>query len=101
MEFLKKKKDFEKVYKKGKFLKGNFFHFKILENNLNITRFGLVVSNRISNKATIRNKLKRRMREIVRKLEKPGFDIVIIAQKKALDTDFWGLKKEIEQIILK
>jgi len=44
---LKKKKDFEKVFKEGKSFKNNFLIVKINENNLNFPRFGFVVSKKV------------------------------------------------------
>ena len=79
---LTKKKDFEAVFKKGKSVKNSFLIFKILNNNLKENRFGFIVSKKISNKATIRNKIKRRLRAIIAK-ELGGIknykDIIIIA----------------------
>lgn len=78
---LKKKKDFEKVFKEGQSFKESFLYLKIKKNNLKSSRFGFVVSKKISKKATIRNKIKRRLREITRiKLPfiKKGIDGVII-----------------------
>lgn len=79
-------KDFQRVFKKGKSISNseNFLYVKFIENNLPVSRFGFVVSNKISNRASIRNRIKRILREAVKKkfLElKPGLDVVIIAQK--------------------
>ena len=95
---LKKKKDFDRVFKKGKGFKEGFLFIKAAENGLETTRFGFVVSKTFSKKAVLRNKVKRKLREVVRNkasdLEK-GFDIVLVAMK--------GLEKknisEIEKII--
>lgn len=78
---LKKKRDFEKVFKKGKGFKGDFLFLKIVENNLKVSRFGFVVGKKFSKKAVLRNKIKRRLREQVRvKLPeiKTGFDGVLV-----------------------
>ena len=81
---LKLKKDFERIFKQGKGYKQNFLFLKVLENGLKETRFGFIVSKKISKKAVIRNKLKRRLREVIRdklKEEKirPGIDVVLTA----------------------
>jgi len=64
-----------------KFLKGEYFHFKIFENKLNYSRFGVIISNKISKKSFLRNKLKRIIFEKIR-LEKfhlkPNRDCLII-----------------------
>lgn len=63
---LKKKKDFEYVFKKGKGFKEDFLFVKLVKNNLKITRFGFVVGYKVSKKAVLRNKVKRRLRETVK-----------------------------------
>lgn len=63
---LKKKKDFENVFKRGKGVKENFLFFKWTNNNLKESRFGFVVGKKFSKKAVVRNRIKRRIREVVR-----------------------------------
>ncbi len=62
---LRRKKDFEEIFKKGRSFKESFLVLKILKNNLKVSRFGFVVSQKVSKKAVVRNKIKRRLREIV------------------------------------
>jgi len=83
---LKKKKDFEHVFKQGRGLKDGFLSLRFVKNNLNLTRFGFMVGQKVSRKAVVRNKVKRRLRELSRaKLRdiKKGFDVVVIAGKGA------------------
>ena len=85
---LKKKKDFEKVFKTGKGYKEDFLLLKIRENNLKTSRFGFVVSKKFSKKALIRNRIKRQLRELVKlKLSKikKGIDAVILTVPALLD----------------
>lgn len=94
---LKKKKDFEKVFEQGKGFKENSLYLKIKENNLEQPRFGFAVGKKFSVKAVERNKIKRKLREVVKK-EIPNFkkkvDAVIVVMP--------GLKeKEIEKTIKK
>jgi ribonuclease P protein component len=98
---LKKKKDFERVFKEGKGLKEDFLILKMSENNLSQSRFGFIVGRKISKKAILRNKLKRRLRELVRgKIEKikKGFDIIFIAQPGLENRDFWELEEILNKI---
>ena len=79
---IKKKKDFEVIFRNSKSLKSNLFIFKIAKNNLGLNRFGFVISQKVSKKATLRNKIKRRLTEAVKnelKKIKIGTDLVIIA----------------------
>jgi len=102
---LKKKKDFEKVYKKGKGFKQDFLFLKAIENDLEDTRVGIVVSTKVAKKAVERNLIKRRLREIIRKrLEeiKPGLDIVIITLKGInKKTSFQTIEETIDKLLLK
>jgi ribonuclease P protein component len=101
---LKKKKDFEKVLKDGKGFKEDFLLFKIIKNNLKISRFGFIISQRVSKKATVRNKLKRKMSELVKiKLEKikRGIDGTFIVFPGLENKDFWEIEGIIEKIFTK
>ena len=92
---LKTKKDIERVLARGKFFKEDFLILKIIENTLPGNRFGLIVSKKVSKKAVIRNKIKRRLRAIIAKKNKKlkkGADILLIAcpgqeAKNFLETD--------------
>jgi len=96
---LKKKKDFERVFKKGKGFKEDFLFVKLIKNNLKITRFGFVVGYKVSKKAVVRNKAKRRLREAVKselpKIRK-GLDVALVAGKGLETKDF----KEIQVIVV-
>ncbi|MEA3453145.1 MAG: ribonuclease P protein component [Patescibacteria group bacterium] len=102
---LKKRKDFERAHKEGKGFKQDFLFLKVIENKLENTRIGIVVSTKIAKKATERNLIKRRIREIMRKrLEeiKPGLDIVIITLKGInKETSFKEIEEVIDKLLLK
>lgn len=102
---LKKDKDFELVFKRGKAFNGKFLFLKIIKrNNLEVSRFGLVVGTKISKKATIRNKIKRRLRDIVRKRLgdiKSGFDVIIGAKTRVVDKSYQEIKEELEGLLEK
>ncbi len=96
---LTKNKEFDNVWQKGRSSFDKILGVKALKNDLKISRFGIIVSTKVSKKAVLRNKIKRRIREISKKhFEnlKNGFDIVIIAQKASLVEDFSALKKSVE-----
>lgn len=101
---IKKKKDFELAFKKGKSFKNAFFILKIVKNSLDYSRIGLVISQKVSKNAVDRNKIRRRASEII-KLElkdiKPGLDLVFIFLPKIKEQDFSGIKKAILDVIKK
>ena len=96
---LKKRKDFEEVFKKGIYCSGSCISIKLKRNNLNISRFGIVVGSRISKKAVIRNKIKRRISEAIRlnlpQLKK-GFDVIVLTKPEVVDKKY----QEIENILV-
>ena len=95
---LTKEKDFEEIFKKGQSVKIDFLIFKILKNQLKESRFGFVVSKKVSNKATIRNKVKRRLRSIVSKELnniKHHKDVVIIALAGIEKKEFFEIQNMI------
>ncbi len=101
---LTKKKDFEKIFKEGKGLRKEFLAVKVRENQLKESRFGFVVSQKISKKAVVRNKIKRRLREIVRlKINhiKKGFDVVLIALPGIETRKFKEIDNLVEEIFKK
>lgn len=61
-------------------------------------RVGYTVSRHVSKKAVVRNKVKRRLREIAReclpKYAQPGYDYVFIAQSEAPNMAFIQLKED-------
>jgi len=101
---LKEKKDFEEVIKKGKFYSEDLLVFKKIKNNLSRTRVGFVVSQKVSKKAVVRNKIKRRLRQIIKTNLaeiKPGFDIIFFTKKGIEEKDFSEIKKTIEKLLKK
>jgi len=76
------KKDIEKVFKKGKSFKEEFLLLKVAPNSLPISRFTFIVSQKVAKKATGRNRIKRRLRELVKSQInniKKGFDGIFVA----------------------
>ena len=97
---IKKKKDFEVIFKKAKSFKNNLFILKAIKNNLEVNRFGFVVSLKVSKKATVRNKIRRRMSEAVKTENiKPGVDVVLVALPQTTKADFKAVKTGIIDIL--
>ena len=80
---LVKPQDFSKVYKRGKRFSGGALSLIYLKSNQNTTRFGFVVSTKHVGKIVRRNRLKRILKEEIRRLWKDlrgGVDVVIQAR---------------------
>lgn len=90
--------DFDRVKKEGSLYQGKLFAISVLKRgDTNPSRFGFVVSTRVSKKAVERNKAKRRLREVVRKSLgeiKTGYDVLFLATKNTLVASPKSLEKE-------
>lgn len=64
-------------------------------NKSNMNRVGITVSKKLGH-AVVRNRIRRRLREIYRLNEdqfQPGWDIVVVARSRCVDADFTSLTK--------
>jgi ribonuclease P protein component len=98
---LRKQRDFERVFKKGFYFSEKLLALKLVNNDLQISRFGIIVSNKVSKKASKRNRIKRLLRESIRSLQndiKPGFDCVFVARSEIIDKDFKEVKLSVEKL---
>ena len=101
---LKNDRDFQKIFKSGRFVSGPFITLKLAPNKLPVNRFAFVVGVKVSKRAVKRNLLRRRMREITRKLLpalRGNFDVVMMAKPEALKTDFQQLESELRRSLTK
>lgn len=102
---LRKKKDFEAVFRHGK----RFFlaHVALImaPNDLGLVRAGVIVGVKISKRAVVRNRARRRAREALRTLfleeDAPlrplesGLDIILLPKQSSLAAPVISIKKEI------
>ena len=101
---IKKRSTFVFVKDNGKFLRAKSFNIQILQDNTlnDDIAVGYTATKRLGNAVT-RNKAKRRMREMVRKVitkyGKINFYYVLIAKNSILITPFKELELELENII--
>ncbi|OGY49480.1 MAG: ribonuclease P protein component [Candidatus Buchananbacteria bacterium RIFCSPHIGHO2_02_FULL_45_11b] len=97
-------RDFKRINAGGKSVFSAYFRLRYLANKLPNSRFAVVVSTKISKKATIRNRLKRQTREILRlnrEKIKDGFDLIISVQNRALGRDYEELKTDLAVLFFK
>ena len=95
---LKKRSEFLKLQQSGKKLHTKNFLIVIGETTSSTHRLGVVVSRKVDKRAVVRNKIKRRLREIFRLkrgIFSKGFDIVIIARKNAADCNYREMERQI------
>lgn len=80
---LRKREDFASVYSRGRSWVHPLLRIHVLPNDRGETRFGFVTGKRVG-KAVIRNRVKRRLRELARQMAlRPGYDVVIAARPDA------------------
>lgn len=104
---LRHKKDFDKIFKEGKLIRGKSFSlvFRLLptEGTSLEPRFSVIVKKTLEKRATKRNKVKRRFKEILRMLIPyiPKGDYVFIAKPNVFQFDFKQLKEDITSTLKK
>lgn len=103
-------KDFEILFKEGRFVGGSFVtikYWKVQPEKYPKRRYdqgelkiGFVAGLKVSKSAVKRNRIKRQMREVVRLLIKDekikkGSHILVIAKKEILTADYEKIQKDI------
>lgn len=97
-ESLKKNKDFQNVYRRGKSYANKYLVMYVLPNETEGNRIGISVSKKVGN-SVIRHHLTRLIRESYRLHEdmfNSGLDIVVIARSTARDISY----HEVESALL-
>jgi ribonuclease P protein component len=98
-EYLTKSEQYAVVYEKGSSWTDGLMVMKALPNGLAWSRYGFSVGRRLGG-AVVRNRVKRRLREILRSVPlKPGWDIIFIARPAAAGADFTGLGKSVLNLL--
>jgi ribonuclease P protein component len=98
-QHLTKPQDFALVHGQGKWIGGGLIGIKSRQTGLPLARYGFIVSKRVGD-AVVRNRVKRRLREIVRVLPlKPGADIVVSARPRTATAEFSELKETVSKLL--
>jgi ribonuclease P protein component len=98
-ESLKKNYEFRRLYNKGKSAATPFVVVYVKRTGRDTNRLGITVSNKIG-KAVVRNKVRRRLREIYRLHEhemQKGCDLVFVARGRSVEASY----AQLEQAVLK
>ncbi len=91
-------KDFAAVRSRGRSWSDGLLVLGARRNSLDVSRVGFSVGKRNGN-AVVRNRLKRRLREAVRKVPlREGFDVVLVARRGAASADFEGLCRSVKRL---
>lgn len=101
---LSEERDFEELKKAGKIAPGRFFGLLKKENGIGVTRFGFIVSTKVSKKAVERNRVKRLLRASCRNLlkeVKEGFDFLLLAKKNLSQASQEQVQEDLKTILEK
>lgn len=97
---IKKSEEFNRARSKGKTFRNKQFTMNRCPNGLQYSRFGFIITKKVG-KATVRNKLRRRLKALVRErldsIEK-GFDFVIVPRPQTSELSFMELEKNLDHI---
>ena len=95
---LKGKKEFDAVFSEGRVWANNFVVLKAVPNIAGVNRYGIVAGRRLG-KAVVRNKVKRRLRAMVRNIAaREGWDVVLVARKTATEIDYHMLESATREL---
>ena len=94
-EVLRKKDDFDRIYKNGRSIGERYVVIFFQRNNLGYNRTAFLASKKVGNSVQ-RNRAKRLMKESFRLLQeeiKKGYDFIIIARKPILSCKMENVKE--------
>ena len=96
INIVKEKRDFDKAFKTRNQYKSKYMYIYINDNNLKYERFGICVSKKVGN-AVIRNKIKRRIKDIIdkSKLQFTCKDYIIVVKKSINDAKFEDMRQDV------
>jgi ribonuclease P protein component len=103
---LKHWKDFGKVYRQGtRYGSPHLTLVAMSEVDPAIaTKFGISISQKVSKKAVIRNRIKRQIRSALRELLpyiSPGWKAIVVVRPKALECKYEHFLRELKQLLIK
>ena len=96
-----RQRDVLSVLRRGRSIPLGIGTARIKENLLGHPRASVIVSNAVSKKATVRNTIKRRVREALRNELFPhlqSFDIIIIAKSQAVNASYQQIVSELKSL---
>ncbi|WP_274365070.1 ribonuclease P protein component [Paenibacillus thermotolerans] len=99
---LRKREDFSRVFKHGKAAANHQLVVYVKPSkDAESFRVGISASKKIGN-AVVRNKMRRRLKEILRGMETriaKNVDIVVIVRKPAVELEFSDLKRSVHHVL--
>lgn len=100
---IRKSREFRVIYRKGRFVVSRGLVVYYRKNREAGHRLGFSISKKVG-KSVQRHRIKRIYREAFRSLQKkikPGYDLVLVARKPAVDIGYWQAREELWSICRK
>jgi ribonuclease P protein component len=98
-ERLRKRAEFERVYKQGLKAPGRYMTLFLLRNGRPLSRLGIAATRKLGG-AVVRNRAKRLAREIYRRHKpQPSLDLVVIPRREFLNAELASLEAEYQSIV--
>ncbi|MEM1310923.1 MAG: ribonuclease P protein component [Cyanobacteria bacterium P01_H01_bin.153] len=105
---LTRAKEFSQVYQSGQQASTKHLVVKYLKPlgkppQIGCSRFGITISQKVSKRAVVRNRLKRQVRAALQILIprlQSGLWVVVVLRRAAVECDYWQFLQELEQLFL-
>jgi len=100
---LSKTSEFKRVFLEGRRIEGKNLIIFILKNDYNFNRPGIIIKKE-TGKAVVRNKIKRRLREAFRLINKkllPGYDIIVLTKNNGRESSYFEICYDLESLFYK
>lgn len=101
---LSKSHEIKEVFKRGKGLSSRFFQIRFISAALGLKKLAFIVGLKVSKKAVTRNRIKRKISEIIRlniSKIKPGHLIVILVKPQAANEEPENLEEDLVKSLIK
>jgi len=102
---LKKSREFGVVYRKGSRQSAKYLVLRTYRSGVNTykrpIRIGFSISQKVSKRAVVRNRIKRQLRAVCRQLLpelQPGWDVVIVVQTAAVQCDYLQFLQQLRKL---
>lgn len=101
---LRRSADINRVYKQGSYCGAKNIYMRVRKTRLPVSRAAVVVSKKISKRAVVRNRIRRRISEILRlswPTIAPGFDIIVLVRSDISQLKHSELQNEVSFVLKK
>jgi ribonuclease P protein component len=96
---LRRRVDFDRVFQQGRHNSGKLMAVRCVPNDVTLSRFAFAIPKRVGG-AVVRNRVRRRLREILRASSvREGFDVVISVRPDAASSGFDALRQELTTLL--